>query len=416
MTRLCPPAAIGERRSCEPSIDVSLMKTLLIAILAISVGSVLGVASTAARMGYIPSWRPSETPAVPPPSETKTVDGSRPQLVIDATEFDFGTLERDAKSRHAFLVRNAGDAPLTLANGGSTCKCTILGGLEEEEAVLAPGEQREVELEWTAKTLGSEFRQTATLLTNDPIRPRVELSVFGAVADSIQVTPTEIIFSKADPDTTFDAQLRILSLRDEPMQVLEHHFQDPEAEDFFHVAIRQLAAGELENPQVRHALEVNVQLQPGLPVGPIDELLYLQTNIPGREEIEVPIRGRVASKLSIYGNGWSEENGTLVLGKVKKSEGARHELTLSIRGEHADQVQLSVGKISTDTLKISFGEPIVLGQGRLVRVPLIIEVPPGSRTVNFLGGDVSEPAEVIIHSTHPQAPRLRMLVRYVIEP
>ena len=391
------------------------MKTVAISLLAIAIGCLIGVGSTAARFGFLPAAGDAANQSDLPTLTTPT-DGSRPVLVIGATEHDFGTMERDAKSHYVFRVRNEGDAPLTLANGGSSCTCTILGGLKDKAAEVEPGGTHDVELEWTAKTGSDEFRQTATILTNDPLQPRIELSVHGRVADSIRVTPPEIIFSKIDTDQPATARLRITSLRAEPIKILGHRFEKRDDREFFHIEISEVAADEINDPDIRHAMDVTLSVARGLPIGPFEQLLKLETNIEGRELIEVPILGRVVSKISISGIGWNDELGLLTLGKVPANEGLRRELSLNIRGDNATDVELSVGRISTDVLQVSFGEKNVLGQGRLVRVPLIVEVPAGSRTVSLLGGTGNPSAEILIHTTHPKAPKLRMLVRFAIEP
>ena len=44
----------------------------------------------------------------------------------------------------------------------------------------------------------------------------------------------------------------------------------------------------------------------------------------------------------------------------------------------------------------------------------MIEIPPGSPTVDCLGSEQGKLGEIILESTHPQVPKLRILVRFAV--
>jgi hypothetical protein len=50
-----------------------------------------------------------------------------------------------------------------------------------------------------------------------------------------------------------------------------------------------------------------------------------------------------------------------------------------------------------------------------VQTPLIIDIPPGSGPANYAGTGQSKLAEIILATTHPKVPKLRIFVRFVIE-
>jgi hypothetical protein len=56
-----------------------------------------------------------------------------------------------------------------------------------------------------------------------------------------------------------------------------------------------------------------------------------------------------------------------------------------------------------------------LGDGTVYRTPLTIQIPRGSRPANFLGSKQSRLGEIIIETTHPQAPRLQLRVSFATE-
>ncbi len=73
-------------------------------------------------------------------------------------EFDFGVMEPGTKGEHTFVVKNSGDAPMTLEVIGSTCKCTI-GKLDKSE--LQPGEETNINLTWDDKSTSEQFGQSS---------------------------------------------------------------------------------------------------------------------------------------------------------------------------------------------------------------------------------------------------------------
>lgn len=116
-----------------------------------------------------------------------------PTVEVDRTEFNFGTMERFESSSHTFAIRNVGDAPLQLELGPSSCSCTLAG---LEESGVPPGEETHVKLEWTLKFKEGPFRQTATILTNDPDRPEILFAVEGVTQEAVKFTPSTLVFSE----------------------------------------------------------------------------------------------------------------------------------------------------------------------------------------------------------------------------
>ena len=64
---------------------------------------------------------------------------------VDSATHDFGTLDPLTVHEHVFVIRNAGDAPLELTEGPTTCKCTLarLG-----QNTVPPGGKATVMLQW----------------------------------------------------------------------------------------------------------------------------------------------------------------------------------------------------------------------------------------------------------------------------
>ncbi|PQO30867.1 DUF1573 domain-containing protein [Blastopirellula marina] len=150
--------------------------------------------ASAASSREIESSAAKSEPKSPTDSQPKTTEPEKhPKVEVDRTEFNFGTMERFESSTHTFTIRNVGDAPLQLEVGPSSCSCTLAG---LEESGVQPGEETHIKLEWTLKFKEGPFRQTATILTNDPDRPEILFAVEGFTQEAVKFTPSTLVFSE----------------------------------------------------------------------------------------------------------------------------------------------------------------------------------------------------------------------------
>lgn len=386
------------------------MKIFLIVAGSLLVGVLVGVGTTAARFELAGGEGPP-VPAQEPGLKMPPPDGPQPKVEVDHENYDYGVMERGGTQSHAFVFTNVGDYPLQLMQGDTTCKCTIS---KLDASAVPPGESVEVTLEWTAKTIGNRFRQSAVILTNDPARPRVNLTVEGKVSQSLVVEPQELIFSKARVGESKTAEARLIAITEGDLKVLGHKFTNAETADHFALSVEPLPESEARDHSGKTGLLLTVTLAPGLPVGAISQELELTTNA-AESPVTLSIRGRVVSDISVFGRGWNAERGVLALGAIDGDEGVKKELAVFIRGERPERIALEVAGVEPDVLRVRFGEKQVLKAGELVKVPLVVEVPPGTPPINCLGGAQGEMGEILIHTNHPQADKLRLLVHFAVE-
>ena len=114
------------------------------------------------------------------------------------------------------------------------------------------------------------------------------------------------------------------------------------------------------------------------------------------------------------GQGWDSEKSLLNLEMVSRREGKKVQLTLQASGQHANDLNPVLKKTSPDVLKVSFGERRELAAGHFIQVPMIIEIPAGSRPAVHLGGKQGEMGEIVIETGHPEAKTMRIPVRFGI--
>jgi len=375
------------------------------------VGAVLGFGSSAAQHWWESKFTAGDTLLDSAQLELASVHGPQPRVVVDEENFDFGAMERDAKMSHNFVFRNEGDAPLHLTKGDTTCKCT-LSELAQDE--VQPGGSAEVTLQWVAKVSSREFRQTATILTNDPLRKRVQLTVTGNITDAIRIEPSDFVLSNVPVDTAQSAKVRMLDFINDELEVLEHQFTNEETAQYFDLTVSNIAADELAESEAKAGKLLTVTVRPGMPVGGFRQQLEITTDFDDHRTFVIPIHGLVSSDISIIGQGWNNQRGLLSLGMIDSQNGAQAQLYILVHGQHGGTVTMKPEKISPDVIKVEIGEPRSIRDGKVLQYPFLVKVPPGTPQMIHLSAEQGGLGEVILKTNYPRAPQVRLNVSFAV--
>ena len=390
------------------------MRIWILVGLSLLVGIVGGWAWTAAEFGPRPSggsrieWGSPSQSLTPP---TPAVSGVAPKLVVGEEEFDFGNAELGAVGRHQFVIKNQGRGPLILTKGETSCVCT-LSSIEKTE--VPPGGSTTVEVQWHPKTHGP-FRQSAQVLTNDPQRPKIELAVHGNVVSSYLLEPEKITFTGLLATQTATSEARVYSFATDDLSIVEPTWSDKSMAKFYDLQITKLSADQLkEEKGAKSGCAIKVTIKPGLPAGPFAERIRFHVNSPSGPELELLIEGNITSPIEVWSPTWNAELGVLMLGTVHSREGAKSVVYLTVRGEALKHVDLRLDKVLPSTLKVTVGKMEQRGADA-GRVPVTIEIPPGSPQEDHLGTPLAPLARIFLDTGLPDNKQMRLLVRYVIE-
>jgi hypothetical protein len=348
------------------------------------------------------------------PPTTDVSDPLRPIVEVDKASYDFGTMDRNAPGRHEFVFKNAGKAPLTLSKGRTTCKCTMAN---LDKTTVAPGESTIVRLDWKAKGFSGVFQQSATVLTNDPKRSEVTLTVAGMVRVMVKALPEEAVFSNVLAGETGKATVQLLGFDDKPLEVLGHEWDRPETAKWFDTSLEPMPRSQVESEKgAKSGLLLHIQVKPGLPLGAFRQTIRLKTNSSDVPTLEIPITGSIFSDISVAGAGWDETRSLLTFGTVSGGEESTRSLLVFVRGPHQKEVKLTLASATPSLLKVEVGEAKVLSEGRMTQIPVTIRIPKGSPPANHLGGsEETRVGRILFETHHPEAKTLQILVRFAIE-
>lgn len=174
-------------------IGVFMGFALVVGTLGLAVGLSRLKGNTSAVGESVPAVETTQTRGSTP---TKDVPALRPEIFVPEPEHDFGSVDLSEEAVHRFKIENRGTAPLKLQLGESTCRCTT-GDVPAEP--IPPGGEAEVTVRFLEDRHFGPFRQHAEILTNDPDRRRVTLTISGIVKSRLAVDPKQLDFSGMTP-------------------------------------------------------------------------------------------------------------------------------------------------------------------------------------------------------------------------
>lgn len=391
------------------------MKTWHFAIVLVAVGVAVGYGKVWYEFHNLTQQFETHNSALTPGSE-RNVGVTVPQAVIvGGDSYDFGSGQRGSKMEHSFTVRNDGNAPLHLTMGGTTCKCT-LGALENDE--LMPGKSAPIKLSWRVVTIGTRFRQSATIHTDDPTKRDIILEVSGIVTDRVKLDPFNLALSSISAGEEITSEFHVYSYGEETLELLDFSLSNTDTADFFDVHFDTVEPGPMEEgePQPTHAIRGTVKVKPGLPLGPINQTVRLTTNVDKEAVLELVIVGSVVSDISVVGSNYGPKSGILNLGIVSRSEGKEAGLKLLVKGPYRDDVDFRVTSVKPqDVLETEWGELRTINEGVVHMYPLTIRVPKDARPVTHLSARKEELGKIVIETSHPIAKEIIIYVRFAVE-
>jgi hypothetical protein len=386
------------------------MRVLSVIIVAALIGTLVGGAVAYVQVSVdrnttnLPGEKATDIFALP-------TDVSAPRVVVDESDFNFGTMQEGRRKSHTFMFKNVGAAPLTLKVGQPTCKCTV-GSVTE--GPIPPGGSGSVTLEWTAVTGSGPFRQSAPVTTNDPLNSSIQLTVHGEVTQAEGIEPREFAFDTIPFGESKTAEVFVLAMLQGNLAVSNPQLSNAATRDKFDVKIVPVEAADLPNPKAKSGVLVTLTAKPGLPIGRINQWLALSTNLEDGEHLEIPISGRVVGDISVRGLSWNEEQAMLLMGSVKSSEGKQERLNLFVRGADPETFKVEIAPSDPPELIATVGEPKKLSD-ELFSVPLTVEIPIGTRPMIRTDTAQGEAGRIVLKTTHPKVKELVLGVRFSVE-
>ncbi len=352
--------------------------------------------------------------------------------IVGESAHDFGVMRPDQEGKHTFVVRNAGDAALTLALGATTCKCT-LGELGKE--TLEPGEETEIMLSWTVKTDKDFFQQTAEVRTNDPVNMALRLQVSGQVVRQISLVPEAWTFGEIAAGDAFEIRGKVFSYYEEEVVPTKQSFSSEELTKLSKFDVQPFTPSEADgiHAAAKQGFDVVVKVEPGMRQGAVS-VNYLfgfvrqdkNGQIVRRDEEDTDpndyaiaeVAGRIVGPLSmITGTRLKAASGSYIynFGKLRKDDSLKAKMFIVLKGSEREKTKLTIGEVSpAEAIQAKLGDPI--SRGAMVLYLLELEIIPGEKPLDYRGNNRTDFGSVWIESDNPNVARMRLAVKFAVDP
>jgi len=392
------------------------MKPIALVLVCLLIGSATGYG-----IAYRDASLPNHFGPITNPDQawkSVTISEDAPQAVVEGGPlFAFGRMELNSVGKHTFVVRNEGQGTLELTMEGTTCKCTMADLKEGDTLEVPPGESTDIKLEWRPKSYSEDFAQTARIATNDPRNSMLELRISGSVVQAIVLDPSEIRFTNLAAGETRKAATKVLSFKEKSFEIEEINITGDQS-DLLTATHRPLKEEELA--QTDGALAgylVEVEVQPGLPLGTNRHKVVAQTTSEFAPELEIPVTSFIVGDISVIAvKKYDRDKSVLYLNKLKKAEGATTKLFLIVKGPHRGDVSVNVQETFPDYMQVEVGEPESINDGRVRKIPLTIDIPAGVPEGNYLGPERKDLGKIALSvQGHPEIQEVNIGVYFSVE-
>jgi hypothetical protein len=334
-------------------------------------------------------------------------------VVVQSDSFDFGTMNASSTASHDFVFTNQGNANLTLTNGPTTCKCAVAN---LERAEVPPGESTKVTLEWKARGFQGPYKQTATVMTNDTRRSEVTLTVSGRIVSTVKADPEELVLNGITAGESASRTVAVFGCVPEPLKITGQEFVEPRTARFFDVKWVPMKPEEVaKDKDAKSGVLVQVNLKPGLPIGPFKQTIRLKTSLAAMPSMDVPVNGTVVGDIAVVGAQWDEKYGVLQIGSVSSREEVSRTLIVVARGQYRDRIKLKVAEVWPALLKVAIGPTIGASASGVRETPVVIRIPKGSPPAAHLGTETSKCGRILLETGLPRAPQLLIRVQFAVE-
>lgn len=297
-----------------------------------------------------------------------------PRVELAGFKHDFGLMAVGEVKRHTFTIRNAGHAPLRLEAGDTTCKCT-LSKLDRGE--LAPGETANIELVWKPEEPAESLRQVAEIHTNDEQHARIRFTVTGRVVAVVAVLPAKAWqIGEVLDDSPTEISGTIHSETLDKFSVTNVGTSNP----LITAKFEPMDRSQLDRYKARCGYIVRTIISPEIPVGPFDEKLTIETNVPGYETHQIDLYGERPGPLRIQGKRWSPQERIFHLGNFSAIEGRSASLSIFLRtipGKEPSTLKLT--GVGDKQLQVTVKPDSSFESMHQRHYQIAIAIPPGSK-------------------------------------
>jgi len=201
---------------------------------------------------------------------------SIPQITFQETIYDFGFAGPEQKIVHTFKFTNAGSQPLKIEKVSTDCGCTAA---LVSDKLIPPGGNGEIRAVLETRRFEGKQEKHVMVYSNVPETPETILTIKGTIKQYLVVVPQGVSFGKIKRGEPLKRSVRLFQLSNDRL-ILRRIEAD---NNFYKVTTSRFSE---ENSQ---GFDIDITLRPDVPLGILNDVITLHTNVKKRPRIDVMI-------------------------------------------------------------------------------------------------------------------------------
>ncbi len=253
-------------------------------------------------------------------------DGS-PILVVPTKIVDIGTVAQGVTVDAVFDLVNEGDAPLVIKAVRPTCGCTVA----EYASEIAAGATGQIKAKLDTKDFSGPVSKSILVMTDDPQNPTVTLVIKADIRPFVEILPRPLIRFNAVLHEPMNQTFIVVGA--DPKQTMKIKNVESSV-PFIATSVRQLGEDELVEGKSKSQYEVTISLTDDTPVGPVNAVLSVNTDLKEAPTVPVKVYGVVRALIHVtpaqvqFGSVESKARpGRNLIVVNNRTDGARIEIT-----------------------------------------------------------------------------------------
>jgi len=209
---------------------------------------------------------------------------SAPKLTCDSPTFEFGEVEVTQSVEHTFVLKNAGDAAVEITKTEAHCGCTVAS---LSDKIIPPGSESTLTVSVDLKGQKGHVIKTVDVLSNDPAKPKLTLSMDGMALTSLNIVPDRLLFGRVAQDSTAEKTIELTANRPAVIHVREVTTTCPNLT----TSVETVTDGE--------TYRVHVKLKPPISGSGINSSITIKTDRTGYESVLIPVLATVVGEIVV---------------------------------------------------------------------------------------------------------------------
>ncbi len=209
------------------------------------------------------------------------------QKLFSETHHHFGTVSRNAKTEHSFIIENCFEEEVHIAAVRSSCGCTnpVL-----TKKTLKSWEKGEVIAQFNTRSFIGSKTAEITVVIDRPYYAEVKLTVGGTIRSDIVVEPGEVRFGDVELGAKKVVDLKISYAGRRDWKILDIRGNS----EYFEVRLDPIQRSGSQTNYLLHVIAKD-----NAPVGDILDELIVLTNDEKNEQFTLPVNARIIPPVSI---------------------------------------------------------------------------------------------------------------------